>query len=248
MASTRCPNCNFLNFASEPACKKCRQPLGNNASEPAFAGYETAGVQMAGSAVTATQFSQQPPVRQSGSSYYNPPPPNFYDDLRSDHPAPTRNDYSRTVTISIPPVCVKCGSHDQLAMQKFKKDYTPPAAYLGFLAGPIPFLIILLIARKRHNLNGLFCGECWTGFRTFMPASTISALLVLGFLFGGIIMSFVLNTAFVGFLGVIAALGTGIYGSYYTKKISPKFVKTNRKQVYIDIPRYGEVDFTHSAL
>ncbi len=255
MASLRCPKCNLLNFDTAPECKRCRQPLGSGlpgaapgiapeaAPEAAYAGFGTDGrYQTVGTAVQAPQ----PPARPA-SSYFEPPPPNFYNDLRGEHAAPVVNHgYTRTITISIPPVCVKCGDSNDLSMRKFKKDYTPPAAYLGILVGPIPLLIILLIARKRHKLNGLFCTECWSKFKHYGTISAFSALGVLGLIFGSIFFTFAFNKPAISFFGIIGALALGIYSSYYQKKISPKFVNTNRQQVNISIPGYGECDFTNS--
>jgi hypothetical protein len=243
MASIRCPNCNLLNFDTAPECKKCRQPLGNSAApEAAYAGFGTDGRYQTISSAPAVSSAP------SASSYYEPPPPNYYNDLRGGHDAPVVNHgYTRTITISIPPVCVKCGDPNNVSMRKFKKDYTPPAAYLGILVGPIPLLIILLIARKRHKLNGLFCTECWSKFKNYGTISAFSALGVLGLIFGGIFFTFAFNKPLVSLFGVVTAIGLGIYSSYYLKKISPKFVNTNRQQVNISIPGYGECEFTNSA-
>jgi hypothetical protein len=250
MASIRCPNCNFLNFATEQSCKKCRQPIGAFVPEAAPAGYGTSNFQPAHTNPSAFQYSQPPQqAPQPATSYYTPPPPNFYDELRSGHPAPpVRNDYVRTFTVSIPPVCVKCGGASDLSMQNFKKDYTPPIAYIGIFGGILPLLVLVLVLRKQHKLNGLFCPECWDKFKHYSLFSNLFGLSVLGLLFGGLIFAIAANNPYIGLFGFIAAVMIGIFGNYYSRKISPKFVKMNRKQIYIKIPNYGEIDFTHSAL
>jgi hypothetical protein len=242
MASIRCPNCNLLNFDTAPECKKCREPLGTSAPEAAYAGFGANGAYHG-----APQMEQ---AQQASSSYFEPPPPNYYNDLRGEHPTAKvghGTGYHRTLTISIPPACVKCGSGHGVAMYDFKKDYTPPAAYFGFLLGPIPFLIILLIARKKHKMKGLFCGECWSAFRMYGTVSTLSALAGIAFLIGGLIVALSFSRPLVGLAGFILCVGIAIWGNVYGKKISPKFVKTSRQQIYIDIPGYGDTEFTHSA-
>jgi hypothetical protein len=258
MPSIRCANCNFLNFDTAASCKKCKEPLGiaavSGVSTAANAPNVYSGGNMASFQPQPRQPQQQqlratPPRRQPASSYHNPPPPNFYDDLRGEHPAASvKHDYSRTFTVSIPPVCVKCGNDDGLTMKKFKNDYTPPLAYLGFLLGGVlPLLIVILICRKRHKMNGLFCAGCWNWFKVSGAISTLTALAALGVMFVAMVAGVITNSALTGIIIFLTALGIGIWGSYFAKKISPKYVKTNRKQIYIDIPNYGEVDFTASG-
>lgn len=241
MASIRCPNCNLLNFDTAPECKRCKQPLA--AHEPAFAGYGTASAQTTGS---VPQYSK-PPVRPA-TTYFEPPPPNFFNELSQGQPAPAPAAYTHTITVSIPPVCVKCGGTHDLAMQKFKKDYTPPLAYFGFLLGGIlPLLIVILVCRKIHKMNGLFCSECWNRYRPQSAVSTLTALGALAMMFAALIIGFASESAALGMFVFLAALGVAIWGNYYAKKVSPKYVKTNRKQIFINIPNYGEIDFTHSG-
>jgi len=102
MASTRCPNCNFLNFDTAAECKKCKQPFGAIVPEAAYAGFGANGVyQTAGTIAPVTV----PPSRPA-TSFLEPPPPNFYDDLRSGHPA-ANVDNNFSATVSVPPACAK---------------------------------------------------------------------------------------------------------------------------------------------
>lgn len=264
MASIRCPNCNFLNFANESACKRCRQPIGNAVPETVSAGY--AGSNYSPSPAPAV-FQKSPPQRQPqpqpqaqqlpqqqvqlpATSYYEPPPPNFYRDLGAEHPRPFIRNAPPNAPVTndlIPPVCARCGGGRDLAMKSFKKDYTPPIAYIGVFGGILPLLILVLVLRKRHKMNGLFCSECWNRFKLYPLFSALFAFLSLGVLIGGIIVGIAFSKPGVMFFAFVAAVGIAIYGSYFSKKISPKFVKMNRERIFINIPNYGEVDFTHTA-
>ena len=258
MASIRCPNCNFLNFANESACKRCRQPIGNAVPETVSAGY--AGGNYSPNPAPAAfqnappQRQQQPQPQVQATSYYEPPPPNFYRDLGAEHPrpfirnAPPPRPNAPVTNDLIPPVCARCGGSRDLEMKSFKKDYTPPIAYIGVLGGVLPLLILVLVLRKRHKMNGLFCPQCWNTFKLYPLFSALFAFLSLGVLIGGIILAIAFAKPGVIFFAFVAAVGFAIYGSYFSKKISPKFVKMNRERIFINIPNYGEVDFTHTAV
>jgi len=248
MASIRCPNCNFLNFATDPACKKCRQPIGNFAVETAAASaYGNGNLQTVNTGPAAFQYSQ-PPQQVQFPTYYAPPPPNFYDELGQVHAPPARNGagFSANGTM-IPPVCVKCGGDKRdLSMRNFKKDYTPPIAYIGVFGGILPLLILILVLRKRHKVNALFCPECWDKFKHYSLYSNLFGFVCLGALIGGLVMAVIVQRPALGLFAFFVSIGVGIFGKYYENKISPKYVKTNRSQIYIKIPNYGEVDFTHT--
>lgn len=258
MHSIRCANCNFLNFATEQACKRCRQPMGNFAPEPAVSGYGTGNMQAANTSPAAHQYSQlpqqysQPPQRYSQSqqvqfpTYHEPPPPNFYDEHGQVRQAAFRGGYASPAN-PVPPVCVKCGGGHDLAMQNFKKDYTPPIAYIGIFGGILPLLILVLVLRKRHKMNGLFCPECWGKFKHHSVYSALLSFACLGVLIGGILLAIIAERPMVGLFAFFLAVGIAIFTKIFEHKVSPKYVKTNRNQIYINIPNYGEIDFTHSA-
>jgi hypothetical protein len=241
MHSIRCANCNFLNFATEPACKRCRQPMGTAVPEAAASGYSTSNLQAVNTNPAAYQYSQ-PPQQVQFPSYYAPPPPNFYDEYGRVHPAPPAPaGYGAN---PVPPVCVKCGGSHDLSMQNFKKDYTPPIAYIGIFGGILPLLILVLVLRKRHKMNALFCTECWSRFKNHSVYSALLSFSCLGVLIGGIIAAIIAETAAVGLFAFLLAVGIAIFTKYFENKVSPKYVKMNRNRIFIKIPNYGEVDFT----
>ena len=149
----------------------------------------------------------------------------------------------------LPQVCIKCGTSHQLYLQKFKKTYTPPLAYLGFLLGGIlPLLIVLMICRKDHHINAAFCGECWGRFRYAYVFSLLFGLGCLFTLTAAIFAGVILQSGMVAFAGVSLAIAIAAWGGYYDKKISPKFKKITRRTAVIEIPNVGEIDFAPSGV
>ncbi len=247
MHSIRCANCNFLNFATEAACKRCRQPMGNAVAETVTNGYGTSNLQAVNTSPAAFQYSQQQPQQVQFPTYYEPPPPNFYDEHGQVHPGhPVRNGRGFSQAEPVPPVCVKCGGSHDLSMQNFKKDYTPPIAYLGIFGGILPLLILVLVLRKRHKMNALFCPGCWDKFKHHAVYSGLLSFACLAVLLGGLITAVAAERPMLGLFAFLAAVGIAIYTKYLENKISPKYVKMNRKQVFIKIPNYGEIDFTQT--
>src|ERR1044072_8438214 len=143
MASTRCPNCNFLNFDTAPQCKRCRGAL-NASPEAAYADISAGGRQPSARPVT--------PFARPKHTFNEPPPPNFYRELGADHPRPfittarpVTADQAAAPADEIPFACVKCGGEQDLELQDFKKDYIPPAAYVAFMFNPIILLLVIRV-------------------------------------------------------------------------------------------------------
>jgi hypothetical protein len=223
MSSTKCAQCGLVNFSTAIQCKRCGQPLHETS---AFADQRT---YQQNAPPTAPQNNQ----RQFQNFQAPPPPPVFHNQNPPFYQPPP------------PPTfcCIKCGSRNNVAMQNFKKTYLPPVAYLGFLIGPLIFLILALILRVKHHLNAPFCDGCWGGFKNLPTVSTLLSLACIVALFGGIVMSFALESAALGFLAVVVGIGIGIFAKVYESNVSPKYKKVNGKVVVIAAPTVGDVTF-----
>ena len=178
----------------------------------------------------AEQRSYQAPTRHFQEYQMPPPPPIFHESQTRSLPRQGLH-------------CVTCGGRQNISFQNFKKDYVPPIAYLGFFAGLLPLVILILVLRTRHKINVPFCAECWKNYRTAKILETFSSL---GFLIG-LIISIIAGVAaeslvvFFLFFGVTIALY--IWGAIYTKKVSPKIKQIDRRQIVIDAPIVGELCF-----
>ncbi|HEX8734894.1 MAG TPA: hypothetical protein VF721_06200 [Pyrinomonadaceae bacterium] len=225
MSSTKCAQCGLVNFSTAIQCKRCNQPL-NEMS--AFA--DQRAYQQTAPPATAPQNNYQQPFQP----FQAPPPPVFNNNYNQQFNRP-----------QAPPnfCCIKCGSRNGVSMQNFKKTYTPPVAYLGFLIGPLIFLILALILRVKHQLNAPFCAPCWGGFKNLGTVSTLLNLAcIFAFMFG--VIAGTVNESFgLTAFSIIVAIAFAIGAKVYESKVAPKYKKVNTKVVVIDAPTVGEVAF-----
>ncbi|HEX8247304.1 MAG TPA: hypothetical protein VF599_03895 [Pyrinomonadaceae bacterium] len=224
MTSTKCAQCGLVNFSTAVQCKRCGQPLNEMSAFADQRAYQQ-NVQPLPTAAPQNNYRQ-------AQSFQTPPPPPVFDSHQQmfDQPPPNW-------------CCIKCGGRNGVSIQSFKKTYLPPVAYLGFLIGPLIFLILALILRVKHHLNAPFCAQCWDGFKNQPTISTLLSLACVVALCGGIILSFAMESVAFGFLAVIAGISVGIYAKFYESKVSPKYKKVNGKLVVIDAPLVGDVTF-----
>ncbi|HEV7646500.1 MAG TPA: hypothetical protein VGO50_21375 [Pyrinomonadaceae bacterium] len=247
MASTRCPNCNFLNFDTAPQCKRCRGVL-NASPETAYAGIATSGVERSARAATSSAPSARPQ-----HTFNEPPPPNFYRELGAAHPRPFITDAppaaaDREAPVNeIPFACVKCGIGQDLELQDFKKDYIPPAAYITVMFNPIILLIVILVTRKQHKVSALFCPKCWGKFKDYKTICFVTG----GVAFAGLIGAIVAVANIENMILMISAWAIPIIiaigGTAYAQRIAPVYGKITRHEVFIKVPDHGEVDFSNSG-
>jgi hypothetical protein len=214
-----------VNFSAALQCKRCGQPLNEMSAFADQRAYQQ------NATATAPQNNYQQPFQP----FQTPPPPPVFN-----------NNYNQQFNRpQAPPnfCCIKCGSRSGVAMQNFKKTYTPPVAYLGILIGPIIFMILALVLRVKHQLNAPFCAPCWGGFKN---VGTISILLNLACVFAfmfGVIVGTVSESSGLTAFAIIVGIAFGIGAKVYESKVSPKYKKVNGKVVVIDAPTIGEVAF-----
>lgn len=236
MSSIKCQNCGLVNFSSQSHCKRCCQTL--NAAQNAEL-YQTAQPSYAQHAYAQPTYQQQP--RPTAANYAYQPNQAYAANYAPAQPQPA---YFQMPSPVLPAVCIKCGINSGLSLRNFTKTYTPPLCYLGILMGIVPFLLLVLLLRKNHNLHGAFCDSCWNPFSN---ASAMSLLFGLGCIFtliGAVVVGIMTESFFIGMIGFALGIGVAIWGGQYDKKISPKYKRVNSHEVVIEVPGAGEVDFT----
>jgi hypothetical protein len=186
---------------------------------------------------TYQQNAAQPPAPQNNFPQFQgfqtpPPPPVFHGQNPAHYQQPPPNF-----------CCIKCGSRNAVSMQSFKKTYLSPVAYLGIFVGPLIFLLLALLLRVKHYINAPFCAECWGKFKNQPMISMLLNVACIFALFGGIIVSIMVESTALGFLSVIAGVAVGIFAKVYETKVSPKYKKVSNKVVVIDAPLVGEVTY-----
>lgn len=233
MSSIKCPECGLVNFSTALECKRCKYQLNEFATIAEQRPYQT-NVQEVQAFPTQPFHQNQPAAFQS---YQVPPPPPTF------HNAQAQQDYQQPG--APPPLCcVKCGgSKRDVYIQNFKKDYVPPAAYLGLFLGLIPMLILVLVLKVSHQLSAPFCGECWTNFRKVTTVETLTTLGFFALFVGGIMMAMSRGSGFIFVVCLGLSVGLVIWGHIFKKNNSPKYKRVSRHQVVIDDPTYGEVCF-----
>src|SRR5215203_5537707 len=79
-----------------------------------------------------------------------PPPPVFH------------GDHAESTTPPPPEVypCIKCGSRGAITIRNFVKIYHSPVAIVGIFLGCLPYVLLKLLLRTKHDLTGPFCEAC----------------------------------------------------------------------------------------
>jgi hypothetical protein len=93
-------------------------------------------------------------------------------------------------TYALPPLCVKCGTRDDLRTRAQPFAWFPAWTYFLLLLGVLPLIIVQMVMTKRANLRLPVCAAChsrWTKARVLRSlAFIIPIVLGLGLLFMGI--------------------------------------------------------------
>ena len=167
-----------------------------------------------------------------------PPPPIFHGDGSSGA--------NSSVAPQSPP-CIKCGGRQKIAIRSFVKIYNSPVAILGIFLGLLPYVILKLLLRTKHDLTGPFCERCWTRFQNSKIYSVGNVLLFFVLLFGGVALSIYIDSVNSEWLllgSVIMAFVVLTAGHYYLATLGPKYKRVNAKEVVIDAPFVGEIVYT----
>ena len=214
MSSSKCPNCGLVNFSTAIQCKRCRQFLNELAP-------------------MATERSYQTPTQNFQPYQMPPPPPVFHGNQYPTMP-PTQ---------TMPMNCIKCGDRNNLALQTFKRDYVPPACYLGMFIGLLPMAILVAIFKVTHHITAPFCGGCWKKFSRVNLYETLSTLFFFVGFIVAIFAAFALESGLAFFAVFALTIGVIVSGQVYKKKHSPKFKRIDKREVVIDAPLVGEISF-----
>ena len=211
MASVRCAHCAFVNFATEPACKRCKLPLSPVA--PATIGYTPATLAQHATPQPGPahqEIAPPPPYQAAPPPYMNAPygqaayQASPYAPPYTNAPPP----YASQINVSVwrrrehiimyrdsdlPDYCVKCNApvvENDKHRQRFY--WHNPALYL-LLISPIIYAIVAVIVSRRTTL---YVGLCQQHRKTRSNALIAGWATGLGGLFS---MFFSFSMNFTGF-------------------------------------------------
>jgi len=219
MPTTTCPKCAYENSNFSSECEFCKEPLP----------YTTFGNEGQGRQGTQTTY---PPY--TNPAYQQPPPPPRFDEagnIAVTNPVRTRM------------TCVKCGGGGGVELEYVKKEYVPPLVYLALLISPILVVILALILKVKHEFNIPFCRECWQNYNRANTIATASVFGFVGLLIVGVVGAVFFESPLIILLAILAAIAGLIYGLVTKKSNSPVYKKVDGKQVVIDDPVLGDVQF-----
>ena len=173
---------------------------------------------------------------QQFQSFQNPPPPPVF------HGDPTVREQ-----VSVPaqrPPCIKCGSRQNISVRNFVKFYNSPVAFLGIFLGLLPYILLKLLLRTKHDLTAPFCEPCWGKFRHLGTCNVLNTLLFFPLLIVGVVFAFAVDSEWVLLAAVLLPFLVLALGSFYLKTLEPKYKRVNSKEVVIDAPYVGEILYT----
>ena len=219
MPTTTCPKCAYENSNFSSECEFCKEPL------------------------PYTSFGNEGQRGQEAQATY----PSYVDPAYQRPPPPPRFDEAGNVAITNPVrtrmTCVKCGGGHGVELEYVKKEYVPPLVYLALLISPILVVILAMVLKVKHEFNIPFCRECWQNYNRANTIATASVFGFIGLLIAGLVGTLVFESPWIMLLAVLAAIGGIIYGLVGKKRSSPVYKKVDGKQVVIDDPVLGDVQF-----
>ena len=163
-----------------------------------------------------------------------PPPPTFHGTSVGDYPAPVAQAYP----------CIKCGNRQNTSVRNFVKIYNSPIAILGIFLGLIPYFLLKLLLRTKHDLTGPFCESCWNKFQYVGPLRILNTLAFFPLIIIGVIFAFSVDSEWVLLAAVLLPFLVLATVSYLLTSLEPKFKRVNAKEVVIDAPYVGEILYT----
>jgi hypothetical protein len=219
MPTTTCPKCAYENSNFSAECEFCKEPL------------------------PYTSFGNEGQRGQGTGTTY----PSYVDPAYQQPPPPPRFDQAGNIAVANPVrthlTCVKCGDGHGVELEYVKKQYVPPLIYLAILISPILVVILAMVLKVKHEFNIPFCRECWQKFNRANMIGTVSVFAILGLLIAGAVGGVFFESPLTVLLAFTAAISGLIYGLINKRKNAPVYKKVDGKQVIIDDPVLGDVQF-----
>jgi hypothetical protein len=219
MPTTTCPKCAYENSNFSAECEFCKEPL-------PYTSFGNEGQRGHEAGTTYPSYTDP--------AYQRPPPPPRFDEagnIAVINPVRTRL------------TCVKCGGGHGVELEYVKKEYVPPLVYLALLISPILVVILAMVLKVKHELNIPFCRECWQNYNRANTIATASVFGFIGLLIAGFVGMLLFDSPWIMLLGILAAIAGIIYGLVGKKRNSPVYKKVDGKQVVIDDPVLGDIQF-----
>jgi hypothetical protein len=211
MSSLKCPQCGLTNFATSPACKRCKTPFDNEA----------------GRALAAQQQVQQvhEQAQQPAAGFYEPEHTHY----NLDYAKSVWRDGQQLVMTKetiLPNRCVKCNAPAMKLLRRTVEWY-PPYVVLVFIFVHIVGLILYLCTRKRVTVYVGLCESHINRRRMGILAGCVVFLMGM-FSFFGSVAGNVVNPGyiFVGLMLVLAGIVVMIssYRTVTATKIKEPYV------------------------
>lgn len=182
------------------------------------------------------------PLSQVGTSeanshaFLNPPPPPVFHDGLAGSAAPASED-------GYP--CIKCGSRERITVRNFVKIYHSPVAILGIFLGCLPYVLLKLLLRTKHNLTGPFCESCWSLYEQGQTLGVVNVLLFVVIIIVAPVVAVLLDWSEWSLLAIaIGSLVLLATGEKYLARYAPKYKRVTSKEVIVDAPHIGEIVYT----
>jgi hypothetical protein len=136
-----------------------------------------------------------------------------------------------------PYVCFKCGDTGKLSPIKYEFRFRPLMGYVGMFVG-----LTYEIVRSGEIL---FCQSCTQSYKRSKFTGPMAAFfgVVLCLLFFTMAFYYPEYFAYFGIASVITFIGGFFVYNRIAASAGPKVAKHNRRQLVLDIPRYGLLQF-----
>jgi len=193
LSSLKCAQCGLVNFATAATCKRCGQPLLQNAG--------------------VASSTPQGIVLQDG--YVLPPPPTIGVPGEGIWREQSKMVVSKGALL--PDRCVKCNAPSQEPKLKKKLSWHHPAIYLLIFVALLIYFIVAMILRKTATVEIGLCEEHKAKHRRNIIATW--ALVGLGVL--GFITAMVVEDGNFVLLGILLLFAGIIYGSVTLRILTP---------------------------
>ena len=167
--------------------------------------------------------------------YAPPPPPVFRDDLVESAGAPSNAGYP----------CIKCGSRGRITVRNFVKIYHSPVAILGIFLGCLPYVLLKLLLRTKHDLSGPFCESCWSLYQQGQTLAVVNVALFVVIIIVAPIVAVLRDWSEWSLLFIaIGSLVVLAIGEKYLARYAPKYKRVTSREVVVDAPHIGEIVYT----
>lgn len=143
--------------------------------------------------------------------------------------------------------CIQCGTTKDAMFYSFEQKDDNPIAHLAKLAGDVGVLAEMAL-NQSHKVEAPFCARCFKRFSVVSPNRQLfhlgSLIIILLTIIAPTVTSSVVSfeTSLVLFaIGILAAIGLGVWSRYYAWKNSPDIRRITSKKLIIKVRGRGKI-------